>query len=113
MDDVAHSFSLQFGLTEDDECEVVIQDDSQVRISNFLLVGKFLALKNYNKEAFMSFFKKLWRPRAYVSIHSVKGDKILFDFQSDGDRTTILKGGQWNFKKMLLIFALVQDEDIP
>lgn len=85
MDDVVHTFASQFGITEDDECEVVLQDDSQVRISNFLLVGKFLAHKNYNKEAFMPFFKNLWRPRAYVS----------------------------NFKKMLLILAPVQDEDIP
>ncbi|XP_068314981.1 uncharacterized protein [Pyrus communis] len=112
MDDVVHSFASQFGLTADDECEVVIQDDSQVRISNFLLVGKFMVYKNYNNEAFMLFFKNLWCPRAYVSIHSLKGDRILFAFQSDEDRTTILNGGPRNFKKMLIL-AHVQDEDIP
>ncbi|KAM1181798.1 hypothetical protein ACFX13_000368 [Malus domestica] len=107
MDNAVHSFASQFGITEDDECEVVIQDNSQVGISNFLLVGKFLAHKNYNKEAFMSFFKNLWRPRAYVSIYSLKGDIILFTFQSDGDHTTILNRGPWNFKKMLFILAPV------
>ena len=59
MDDVVHSFASRFGLTEEDECEVVIQDDSHIRVADFLLVGKLLAHKNYNREVFMSFFRNL------------------------------------------------------
>lgn len=67
MDDVIHSFASRFGLTEAEECEVVIQDDSQIRISKFLLVGKLLAHKNYSKEAIMTCNRNLWRLKASVS----------------------------------------------
>ena len=59
MDDVVHSFATRFGLTEEEENEVIVQDDSQLRVSNFFMVGKLLAHKNYNREAFMSFFTNL------------------------------------------------------
>lgn len=80
MDDVVHSFASRFGLTEVEECEVVIQDDSQIQISKFLLVGKLLAHKNYSKKTFMNFSRNLWRPKASISIQPLNGDRFLFFF---------------------------------
>ena len=51
MDEVVHSFASRFGLTEEEECEVVVRNDSQVRVADFLMMGKLLAHKSYNKEA--------------------------------------------------------------
>lgn len=51
-----------------EESEVVVQEDAQIRISKFLMVGKLLAHKNYNKEAFMNFMMNLWKPKVCVSI---------------------------------------------
>lgn len=92
-DDVVHSFASRFGLMEEEKCEVVIQDDSHIRVADFLLVGKLLAHKNYNKESFMSFFKNLWRFRACVSIRSLSGVRFLFSFQSEEDQRYLLNGG--------------------
>lgn len=113
MDDVVHSFVSRFGLIEEEECEVVIQDDSHIRVVDFLLVGKLLAHKNYNREAFMSFFKNLWRSRACVSIRSLSGDRFLFSFQSEEDQRYVLNGGPWSFKRMLLLLDIVKEGDIP
>ncbi|KAM1774944.1 hypothetical protein COP1_044201 [Malus domestica] len=45
MDDVVHSFASRFGLTEEEECEVVVGDDSHVRVADFLLVEIFGVLE--------------------------------------------------------------------
>lgn len=114
MDDVVHSFALRFLLTEEkEECEVVVKEDSQVCISGCLMVGKLLAHKNYNKEAFMSFFKNLWRPKACASIRPWCGDRFLFAFQFESDCRSVPYRGPWNFKKMLLILAIVKEGDSP
>lgn len=99
MDDVVHSFASRFGLTEDEDCEVVVRFDSQVRVADFLMVGKLLAHKNYNKKAFMTFLRNLWSPKSCVSIRSLSGDRFLFFFQSEEDRNFVLNGGPWSFKK--------------
>ncbi|KAM1023314.1 hypothetical protein TB2_044084 [Malus domestica] len=45
MDDVVHSFASRFGLTEEEECEVVVGDDSHVRVADFSLVEIFGVLE--------------------------------------------------------------------
>lgn len=80
MDEVIHSFASRFELTEEEEREVVVKENVDFRISQFLLVGKLLAHKNYNKEAFMSFFKNRWRPKVDVDIQALSGDRFLFCF---------------------------------
>ncbi|KAM2897343.1 hypothetical protein COP2_006999 [Malus domestica] len=112
MEDVIHSFASRFGLTDEEECEVVVHDDSRVCVSDFFMVGKLLAHKNYNKEAFMSFFKNLWRLKAYVSICSLCGDIFLFAFQFESDCSSVLNGGPWSFKQMLLVLAIVKECDV-
>ncbi|RXH83440.1 hypothetical protein DVH24_005693 [Malus domestica] len=76
------------------------------------MVGKLLAHKNYNKEAFMSFFKNLWRLKTYVSICSLCGDIFLFAFQFESDCSSVLNGGPWSFKQMLLVLAIVKECDV-
>lgn len=113
MDDVVHSFASRFGLTEEEDCKVVVRSDSQVRVADFLMVGKLMAHKNYNKEAFMTFFRNLWRPKSCVSIWSLSGDRFLFCFQFEEDRNFVLNGGPWSFKKMLLLLDVVKEGDVP
>lgn len=113
MDEMLHSFAFRFGLTEDEKHEVVVSADGDCRISQYPLVGKLLAHKNYNKEVFMSFFRNLWRSRVEVTIQALSGDRFLFAFSSDEDHQTVLHRGPWTFKKMLLLLSLVHDYDIP
>lgn len=59
MDEILHSFASRSGLTEEEERKVVVSAYGDCRISQYLLVGKLLAHKNYNKEAFMSFLVEI------------------------------------------------------
>ena len=61
----------------------------------------------------MSFFKNLWRPKASVSICSLSGDRFFFSFQSEEDRSFVLNGGPWSFKKMLLLLDVVKEGYVP
>lgn len=75
-----HSFASRSRLTEEEEREVVVLTYGDCHSSQYLLVGKLLAHENYNKDAFMSFFRNLWCPRVEVTIQALSGDCFLFAF---------------------------------
>lgn len=60
MDEVTQRFVSQFSLTEAEDCKVVVEESSHLHISDFLLVGKVMTHKDYNKEAYMASMIDLW-----------------------------------------------------
>ncbi|CAB4309815.1 unnamed protein product [Prunus armeniaca] len=70
MDDPMTRFVVRFALTDEEQAELVV-DKHEVKdllTSKFLLVGKLLTQKPYNKEAFKHTMASLWHPKAQVQI---------------------------------------------
>lgn len=61
MDDMMTRFAVRFALTDEEQAELVEQHEvKNLLTSKFLLVGKLLARKPYNKEAFKRTMASLW-----------------------------------------------------
>ncbi|CAL8996959.1 unnamed protein product, partial [Prunus brigantina] len=107
MEAMVSAFSSQFLLTEEEQMEIIV-DSKQilgVKIERFLLVGKLLSNKPYNKEAFRRTMYHLWRPKVQVLIVEINQDKFSFAFNTREERAMILQGGPWLFNSYLLVLA--------
>ncbi|KAK3217723.1 hypothetical protein Dsin_011693 [Dipteronia sinensis] len=79
-----------------------LANDGQRRIS-LRLVGKFLANKLVNRDAFMNPIPKIWRTMEGFEIEVVSGNIFSFTFKNTDDRRVVLQGGPWTFDKSLLV----------
>ncbi|PQP99982.1 hypothetical protein Pyn_18004 [Prunus yedoensis var. nudiflora] len=97
MEDMFNQFTSRFALTEEERLEVVVdsRETLAVKTTRFLLIGKLLANKPYNKEAFKRTMANLWKPKARVTIVDIGHDRFSFAFPSQDERTKILSGGPW------------------
>ncbi|CAL9005491.1 unnamed protein product, partial [Prunus brigantina] len=95
MEAMVSAFSSQFLLTEEEQMEIIV--DSKhilgVKTERFLLVGKLLSDKPYNKEAFRRTMYHLWRPKVQVLIAEINQDRFSFAFNTPEERAMILQGG--------------------
>ncbi|CAL9007304.1 unnamed protein product [Prunus brigantina] len=100
-------FAGRFALTDEEQAELVVEQHEVKNLltSKFLLVGKLLTRKPFNKEAFKRTLVSLWRPKAQVQIIDMEENRFVFSFQTKGARDTILRGGPWTFNHSLLIMA--------
>lgn len=108
MDDMCTRFQSRFALTVE-ECTEVVVDSKEVaaiRISRWLLVGKLLADKSFNKESFKRTLGSLWRPKARVTIVEIEHGLFSFAFPTKGERDKVLAGGPWLFDGFLLVLAV-------
>lgn len=107
MDDMFNQFTSRFALTEEERLEVVVdaRETLAVKTTRFLLIGKLLANKPYNKEALKRTMTNLWKPKARVTIVDIGHDRFSFAFPSQDERTKILSGGPWLFDGFLLALA--------
>ncbi|BFG21546.1 hypothetical protein CerSpe_078200 [Prunus speciosa] len=107
MDDMMNRFAGRFALTDEEQAELVVEQHEVKHLltSKFLLVGKLLTRKPYNKEAFKRTMASLWRPKAQVQIIDMEEDKFVFSFQTRAARDTIMRGGPWTFNHSLLLMA--------
>ncbi|KAL5736787.1 hypothetical protein ACOSQ2_031575 [Xanthoceras sorbifolium] len=67
------------------------------------LVGKLLAGRQTNREAFRIMIPKIWRLTNEVSVELVRDNIFAFHFQNALDKNRVLAGGPWNFDNSLLI----------
>ncbi|XP_034201907.1 uncharacterized protein LOC117616635 [Prunus dulcis] len=106
MDDMMTRVAAHFALTNEEQAELVEQHEvKNLLTSKFLLVGKLLTRKPYNKEAFKRTMASLWRLTAQVHIIDMEEDKFVFSFQTKATRDTIMRGRTWTFNHSLLIMA--------
>ncbi|KAL5854858.1 hypothetical protein ACOSQ4_004660 [Xanthoceras sorbifolium] len=67
------------------------------------LVGKLLAGRQTNREAFRALIPKIWRTNQEVIIEIVRDNTYAFYFQNLRDKKRVLAGGPWNFDNSLLV----------
>ncbi|KAL5776413.1 hypothetical protein ACOSP7_009339 [Xanthoceras sorbifolium] len=67
------------------------------------LVGKLLAGRQTNREAFRIMIPKIWRLTNEVSVELVRDNIFTFHFQNALDKNRVLAGGPGNFDNSLLI----------
>ncbi|VVA39580.1 PREDICTED: 2-alkenal reductase, partial [Prunus dulcis] len=65
MDDMFTQLKSRFALTEEEKLEVVVyaRETLAVKTTRFLLIGKLMAAKPYNKEALKRTMANLWKPK--------------------------------------------------
>ncbi|KAK2658166.1 hypothetical protein Ddye_004699 [Dipteronia dyeriana] len=68
----------------------------------FRLVGKLLANKLVNRDAFINFSSALWGTMEGVEIEVAIGNTFSFKFKNANDRRQLLLEGPWSFDKALL-----------
>ncbi|KAK1571505.1 hypothetical protein Q3G72_018355 [Acer saccharum] len=68
------------------------------------LVGKVMATKLVNRDAFMDVMQSIWRVNEGVKIEPVEGNVFLFHFRNMEDRKCIQTGGHWSFDRAMIVF---------
>ncbi|CAB4272948.1 unnamed protein product [Prunus armeniaca] len=108
---MVNHFASQFVPTEEEQQVLVVEGGNVglLRTTKFVLVGKVLTKKPFNKEAFKRAMETLWRPKAWVEIVTLEDYLFMFAFSSRQDRARILGGGPWAFNHYLLVISEADD----
>ena len=69
------------------------------------LVGKILASKLVNKDAFLGVMSRVWKVHGGFEIEMLAGNTFALHFRNAEDRRRILRGGPWNFDRAIIVFA--------
>ncbi|TXG60503.1 hypothetical protein EZV62_015076 [Acer yangbiense] len=67
------------------------------------LVGKVLAYKKVNREAFKGLIEQIWSPYGQVEVESVGDNLFMFYFNNGEDRNRVLQRGPWHFGNSLIV----------
>lgn len=67
------------------------------------LLTKFHTNRPYNREAFKTTMRKIWRPAKPIKFHEVGVGIMMVEFKEKADKDRILKEIPWNFDKCLLL----------
>ncbi|KAL5756647.1 hypothetical protein ACOSQ2_021393 [Xanthoceras sorbifolium] len=67
------------------------------------LVGKIIAYREVNKEAFKATIPKIWRTVKEMGVESIAINTYIFRFKCVWDRKRILEGGPWCYDKQLIV----------
>ncbi|KAL5733961.1 hypothetical protein ACOSP7_031822 [Xanthoceras sorbifolium] len=67
------------------------------------LVGKIIANREVNMEAFKATIPKIWRIIKEMGVESIIVNTYIFRFKCAWDRKRILEGGHWYFDKQLIV----------
>lgn len=107
MEAMLTEFSSRFALTNAEQEGVVIDSITVIgiRTKRFLLVGKLLTDKPYNKEALRRTLYSIWRPKTKVTIVDIGYQKIDCAFNSKDECDTVLRGDPWLFNGYLMVLA--------
>lgn len=100
-------------LTEEEALEIAVPESLEgSKPRRFLVVGRLLTAKTYNKDSLMGTMKSLWTSRKSLSEKTriwacaLEGsDRVLFSFQFEADRRRMLAGCPWHFDKALLALS--------
>ncbi|KAK1589024.1 hypothetical protein Q3G72_029703 [Acer saccharum] len=67
------------------------------------LVGKILAKKQVNGEAFKAVISKIWRIRKELEVEGISQNIFAFHFSCRDDKDRVLNGGPWSFDDGLIV----------
>ncbi|TXG57142.1 hypothetical protein EZV62_018455 [Acer yangbiense] len=67
------------------------------------LVGKVLAGKNVNREAFKGIIEQIWSPFGHVEIELVSDNVFMFYFINSENRNRVWHRGPWHFGNSLIV----------
>ncbi|XP_041016155.1 uncharacterized protein LOC121258677 [Juglans microcarpa x Juglans regia] len=105
MDEELSELWSKFSLTEEERYEIVITDhdiDNNMKRGRLCLVGKVIADKKINKDAFKNTLLKVWKACVGVKIHEVGDNLYVFEFQTEEDLNKIWGGQPWLFDTNLV-----------
>ncbi|KAF5451933.1 hypothetical protein F2P56_026987 [Juglans regia] len=92
----------KLSLTEQEEEVVVVDEESldgALGRSEKCLLFKLFTDKQFNKEAFKSTMKRLWRPGKSISIRDVSDNLFIAEFEDPWDKEHVFREGPWAFDK--------------
>ncbi|KAL5752090.1 hypothetical protein ACOSQ2_022597 [Xanthoceras sorbifolium] len=69
----------------------------------FSLIGKVIANKEVNRDAFRSTIASLWRTKKEVETEAIGVNMFIFRFGCPWDRKRVLEGGHWSIDKNLIV----------
>ncbi|TXG63812.1 hypothetical protein EZV62_010806 [Acer yangbiense] len=92
---------------EDNEIHQIAKDVGRVGVEEVehCLVGKVLAGKRVNREAFRAVIEQLWCPFSNVEIEVVGENIFMFYFNNPEDRDRIWQRGPWHFDRSLIVLV--------
>ncbi|KAL5758730.1 hypothetical protein ACOSP7_021341 [Xanthoceras sorbifolium] len=67
------------------------------------LIGKIIANREINREAFRSIIPRIWKTKQEFSIELIGINTFVFQFKCPWDRKRVLEGGPWCFDKHLIV----------
>ncbi|XP_040990949.1 uncharacterized protein LOC121238174 [Juglans microcarpa x Juglans regia] len=105
MDEDLSELWNKFSLTEEERYEIVITDqdiENNMGRGKLCLVGRVIADKKINKEAFKNTMLKVWKACAGTKIIEVGDNLYVFEFQTKGDLNRIWGGQPWLFDTNLV-----------
>ncbi|KAL5821500.1 hypothetical protein ACOSQ3_023382 [Xanthoceras sorbifolium] len=88
-----------------------LKEDGSRKMS-LCLVGKLLAIRQTNKEAFRVLIPKIWRTNHEVSVELVQNNIFSFHFNDMINKKKVMSSGPWNFDNSLLVLENQRDKEI-
>ncbi|KAL5826595.1 hypothetical protein ACOSQ3_018434 [Xanthoceras sorbifolium] len=77
--------------------------ENGIRLVSLSLIGKIIANREINREAFRSIIPRIWKTKHEFSIELIGTNTFVFQFKCHWDRKRVLEGGPWCFDKHLIV----------
>jgi hypothetical protein len=105
----------RFSLTKGEQEGITVKEEdveNLVKIGERCLVGRIVAEKSINKDAFRSLMTTLWKVKGGASFKELQENLWLIEFSDGRDKQRVLAGRPWLFDKHLVVLK-VFDEMTP
>lgn len=92
--------------TELENKEIIVELESVEEVINRgkkCLLVKLLTNKYYNREAFKSTMKKIWRPVKPLCLSEIGDGLMMAEFEEYYDKLRVVCDGPWSFDKYLVL----------
>ncbi|KAL5819765.1 hypothetical protein ACOSQ4_023607 [Xanthoceras sorbifolium] len=109
--------SLCVTLSLEGNKEPVAELDGELQLAScrkldLSVVGRLLATRKINHEAFRAIIMKIWHTTQEVEIEVLRDNIFRFHFSNMIDRKRVLAGGPWTFDGSLLVLEESKDVGI-
>lgn len=74
------------------------------------MLVKLLSIKYFNKEAFKSMLKKIWRTAKSLPIFKIGDDMLFADFEDYNDKRRVMHDDPWSFNKFFILVKEFNEE---
>lgn len=107
MEEVVDGLLQKWSIEDAEDLTIVKIDDlDQLTLKRFWLVGRLLTSKPFCRDSLRSTMKRIWKTKGEISISEWgTGDRFMFSFRYEADRSRVLRGSPWSFDNALLLLA--------